>query len=49
MPSETDAPIRVFWSGETLDEPKAADYARLAGLKLKGDEPCEVRSLSTLR
>ena len=48
MPSETDAPIRVFWTGESLDEPKPADFARMAGLQLKRDEPVETRSLSEL-
>lgn len=48
MPSETDAPIRVFWSNEGADEPKPADFARMAGLQLKGDEPVETRSLFDL-
>ena len=48
MPSETDAPIRVFWTPESLDEPKPADFARMAGLQLKRDEPVETRSLSEL-
>lgn len=48
MPSETDAPIRAFWSRESVDEPKPADYARMAGLHLRGDEPVEVRSLGDL-
>lgn len=48
MPSETDAPIGVFWSQESVDEPKPADYARMAGLQLRGDEPVETRSLGDL-
>ena len=48
MPSESDAPIRVFWTSEAVDEPKAADFVRMAGLNLKGDEPIETRSLSDL-
>jgi len=63
MPSETDAPIRVFWvaqmpvkrhGGETDegdaqgDELQPTDYARMAGLNLKGNEPVEMRSLSEL-
>ncbi len=48
MPSETDAPIRVFWFEQGASEPTPADYARMAGLELKGDEPVETRSLSEL-
>ena len=48
MPSETDAPIRVFFAPETIDEPTPADYARMAGVELKGKEPVEMRSLSDL-
>ena len=48
MPSETDAPIRVFWTKENGDEPKAADFARMANLQLKENEPVETRSLSEL-
>ena len=48
MPSETDAPIHAFWSEESMDEPTPADYARLAGLDVRGDEPIEMRSLGDL-
>jgi len=63
MPSETDAPFRVFWAEQTPikkqgaetdegdakgDELQPADYARMAGLSLKGNEPVEMRSLSEL-
>jgi len=61
MPSETDAPIRVFWTApnphekrgraddeDDTDELHAADYARMAGLHFKGNEPAEARSLSEL-
>ncbi|BCM89642.1 hypothetical protein IAD21_01489 [Abditibacteriota bacterium] len=48
MPSETDAPIRAFFSPESIDEPKPADYARIAGIEVKKDDAVEMRSLADL-
>ena len=48
MPSETDAPIRVFYAPETIDEPKAPDFARLAGIKVKDGDKVEMSSLADL-
>lgn len=48
MPSESDEPIRVFWFEQSVAEPTPADYARMAGLKLQGNEPIEMLSLSEL-
>ncbi len=46
--SETDAPFRVFFSDEVVDDPKAPDVARMAGIELQGDETVETRSLGDL-
>lgn len=48
MPSETDAPIRVFFSPESIEEPRPADYARLAGVDVKKGDAVETRSLAEL-
>lgn len=48
MPSETDAPFRVFFVNESPDEPKSADFARMAGIETKDGDAVETRSLSDL-
>ena len=48
MPSETDAPFRVFFVAESPDEPKAADFARMANIEVKDGEALETRSLGDL-
>lgn len=48
MPSETDAPIRVFFAPESIEEPKPADYARMAKVDVKKDDAVEMRSLAEL-
>ncbi|RYX84993.1 hypothetical protein EON83_07020 [bacterium] len=48
MPSETDAPIRVFFSSESIEEPKPEDYARIAGVEVKEGDEVEIRSLADL-
>ncbi len=48
MPSETDAPIHVFWTPDAPEEPKAADLARLSGTPIKAGAPVEMRTLSDL-
>lgn len=48
MPSETDAPFRVFFSSESIDEPKPEDYARMAGVDVKAGDEVEMRSVADL-